>query len=34
MSDNYRDGCSGRRYSLNWFLVQLVRLGAFLFRRM
>lgn len=30
MSDDYRDGCPSKRWTLSWFLVQIVYLAAWL----
>lgn len=30
MSDDYRDGCSSKRWTLSWFVVQLVFIGAWI----
>ena len=30
MSDNYRDGCPGKKWRLSWFIVQVVYLAAWI----
>jgi hypothetical protein len=30
MSDQYRDGCPGKKWQLGWFIVQAVYLAAWL----
>ena len=34
MSDDYRDGCGGKRLSLSWFLVMTVLAAAWLADRL